>query len=145
MESMGSSPKGALDPPVSGSDPIPMCIDSQGPAEDVSPGDIPVLSSSSSTYSWTPLYEQHCGPLHGNTEAPDYKVADLKRPRSPSSVQAKRVKRDALQVSFVGNKAFVKHHAPWWDENLKAQSNFSSVAPSDGVGSAISAWVALAC
>ena len=39
----------------------------------------------------------------------------------------------------------MKHHAPWWDENLKAQINFSSVAPIDGVDSAISAWVAFAC
>ena len=55
------------------------------------------------------------------------------------------MKTDALQVSFIANKTFVKRHAPWWDEDLKAQINLSSEAPLDGVGSAISAWVALAC
>ena len=35
--------------------------------------------------------------------------------------------------------------APWWDADLKAQFNLSSAMPLDGVESAISAWVALAC
>ena len=100
-----------MDPPSSGSDPIPRRIDAQGSAEDVCPGGIPVPSSPSPTYSWTPLYDQHCGPLHGDIEAPDYKVTDLKRPRSPSFAKEKRVKRDALQASFVANKNFAKDHA----------------------------------
>ena len=136
VESMDSSPKVALDPPSNGADPIPMCIDS--------PGEIPAPSSPSPTYSWTPLHDQRCGPLHGDIGAPDSKVADLKRPRSPSFAQETRVKEDALQVSFVANKTFVKNHAQWGDGNLKAQINFSPAAPTDGVDSAISAWVAFA-
>ena len=55
------------------------------------------------------------------------------------------MKRDALQVSFVANKNFVKDHASWWDPILKSQINFAAVALIDNVESAISAWVALAC
>ena len=35
--------------------------------------------------------------------------------------------------------------ASWWDSTLKSQINFAAFAPIDGVESAISAWVALAC
>ena len=139
VEPMGSSPKGALDRPLCGSDPIPTCIDPQGSVEDVSPGDIPELSSPSSAFSWAPLYEQHCGPLRENIEAPGHQVADLKRPRSPSFAQDKRVERDALQVPSVENKVFAKHLAPWRGEHFKTQINFSFAAPIDGADSAISA------
>ena len=107
VESMDPSHKVALDPPSIGTNPIPMRIDSQAPVEDVFTGEIPVPSSLSPTYSWAPLFDQHCGPLHG-----DSKVTDLTRPRSPSFVQEKRVKKEALQLSFVANKTFAKHHAP---------------------------------
>ena len=76
---------------------------------------------------------------------PDPLSADLKRPRSPPFEQGKRVKRDALQVSFVANKNFAKDHASWWDSTLKSQINLATFAPIGGVESAISAWVALAC
>ena len=59
VESLDSSPKVAVDPPSLGTDSTTMCIDSQGPAEDVIPGDIPVPPSPSSTYSWTPLFDRH--------------------------------------------------------------------------------------
>ena len=117
-----------------------MCIDSPDPLEAVPPMDIPVPSSPTSTYSWTPLFERHCGPQQDAPPAPD-----LKRPRSPSFVQEKRLKTDALRVSFIANKTLVKREAPWWDADMKAQFNLSSDVPLDGVESAISAWVAFAC
>ena len=65
--------------------------------------------------------------------------ADLKRPRSPSFEQEKRVKRDALQVSSVASKNFAEDHASWWDSTLKSQINLATFAPIDGAESAISA------
>ena len=78
VESLDSLPKVALDPSPIGTDTTQMCIDSQGPAEDALPSDIPVPSSPSSSYSWTPLFDEHCGSLQG-----DSKVIDLKHPRPP--------------------------------------------------------------
>ena len=48
-------------------------------------------------------------------------------------------------MSFVANKNFVKNHALLRNPTLKPQINFAAVAPLDGVESAISAWVSLAC
>ena len=104
-EPMDSSTKAASDPLFDGTGPIPMSIDTQDPDVGGHPCEVPVPSSPSATHSWTPLYEQHCGPSRGDAVEPDPLVTDLKRPRSPSFAQEKKkVKRDALQVSFVANK-----------------------------------------
>ena len=108
VESLDSPSKVVVDPSPMGTDSTQMCIDSQDPAEEVLPIDLPVPSSPSSTYSWTPLLERHCGPLRADSHE-----TNLKRPRSSSFAQEKRVKTDTLQASFIANKTFVKHHAPW--------------------------------
>ena len=121
-----------------------MGIDTLDRDAEASPRDVPAPSSPSSTHSWTPLYEQQCGPSRGDAVESDSLTTDLQRPRSQSFVREKRVKRDALQVSFAANKNFVKDHTSWWDSTLKSQINLAAIAPIDGVESAISAWVALA-
>ena len=90
-EQVDSPSKIAVDTSLMDTDSTQMCIDSPDPLEAVPPMDIPVPSSPTSTYSWTPLLERHCGPLQDAPSAPD-----LKRPRSPSFVQEKRLKTDAL-------------------------------------------------
>ena len=128
--------------PMNDAGPMPMSIDTPDSDVEVSPCDVPVPSSPAPARSWTPLYEHHWGPSRVDTVVPE---TDLKRPRSPSFVQEKRAKRDALQVSFVANKNFVRDHASLWNPTLKSQINLAAVAPIDGVESAVSAWVALAC
>ena len=90
VESLDSPPKVVVDPSTMGTDSTPMCIDSEDPAEEVLPIDLPVppSPSPSPTYSWTPLLERHCGPLHEDSHE-----TNLKRPRSPSFVQENERKR----------------------------------------------------
>ena len=143
VESLDSPPNAAPDPPLDGTGPTPMSIDTQDPDEEVPPCEAPVPSSP--THSWKPLYEHFCGPSRVDAAEPETSATDLKRPRSPSCAQEKRVSRDALQVSLVANKNFAKDHASWRNPTLKSQINLAAVAPIDGVESAISARAALAC
>ena len=116
------------------------CIDSPDPMEAAPLMDIPVPSSTTSTYLGTPLPERQCGTPQEAPPAPD-----LKRPLLPSLVLEKRLKTVAPQAPLIVHKTLAMRPDPWWDADVKAQFNLSSDAPPDGVESAISDWVALAC
>ena len=70
VEQVDSPSKVAVDTSQMDTDSTQMCIDSPDPMEAVPPMDIPVPSSPTSTYSWTPLLERHCGPQQEASPAP---------------------------------------------------------------------------
>ena len=106
-------------------DPVPTSVDSDGPVQESSPSD----------ESWTELYDRTCG----DTAPVDRSGGREKRARSPDLILGKRLKQDALRLSFVNNKETIKAHCT---HHLAAADGTQTIA---GLESALTAWVAAQC
>ena len=106
-------------------DPVPMSLDSDGPARDTSPSD----------ESRTQQYER----AGGDTAAATVSGNREKRARLPEFVPEKRLKHDVLRAPLVSNKDTIKAYC---SNQLSAVDGAQVIA---GLESAFSAWVATQC
>ena len=104
---------------------VPISLDSDGPEQEFSPSD----------ESWAELNDRTCG----NNESGNGGGGRTKRSRPPDFIPGKRLKQDALRLSFVGNKERIKPHCI---HNLAAIDGAQTLA---GLESALTAWVAAQC
>ena len=85
--------------------------------------------------SRTELYDRTCG----NNVSDNGNGGRARRSRPPDFIPEKRLKQDALRLSFVGNKEIIKAHCT---HHLAAIDGAQTLA---GLESALTAWVAAQC
>ena len=115
----------ASEQPPRPEDPVPMSADSVDPASVPTPSD----------ESWTELYERTCG----DPVPPESERGREKRSRPPEFVPEKRIKQDALRLSFVENKETIKAQCT---HHLAAVDGAQATA---GLEPAFTAWAATQC
>ena len=95
----------------------------------------PAPDSSPSDESWTELYYRTCR----HTAPADCERGRETRPRPPVFVPEKRIKHDALRLSFVDNKEIIKAHCT---RHLAVVDRTQAI---EGMEAALTAWVAAQC